>query len=268
MPEPIAPPAPLLFKDLISEAGLADRAYLKDYADKPLDKETSIALLKKLDGAETLIGKRPTGVVVPGDDAKPEDIEAFLGKLRPAKPDDYEVKMGEKPDEEFIKEFRAAAHHAGLSKAQVARQLEKLVPVFEAKKKAAEEATVAREAEFDKMLKESLGEKTWDVKSKRSLAAIKELAPEVFAKFGDKLEDKHLVLLSAVVDAFLTKYAGEDDFKVGSEGGGGGGETKDSLTTELVALYSEPAWKDTFSKEHAAVAKRIDEILNHPVMKS
>lgn len=258
MPDPIAPPAPLAMKDLITEAGLADRAYLKDYLEKPLDKETGLAILKKLDGAETLIGKK---TLIPGDDAKPEDHEAFFGKMRPAKAEDYEIKFGEKPDEDFIKEFRAAAHHAGMSKAQVARQLEKLVPVFQAKEKAVKEANAARETAFETMVKEATGPE-FEKKHARVTAALKELAPDAFKKFGDKIDDKSLVLVIAGVSAILDKYASEDEF--GGKGGdhsGSGGQDKAALTAELHKLYADPAWSNFQHKDHAAVVAKINDVL-------
>lgn len=261
------PPASLQFKDLIAEAGLTDRGWAKDFADKPLDKDTGLALLKKLDGAETLIGKK---TLIPGADAKPEEVEAFLSKLRPAKADDYgELKMGEKADPEFVKTFREAAHHAGMDKRQVDRQLEKLVPVFAAHAKKQADAAAARDVEFQNVIKENMGGADWDKRTARAKTAARELVPEVAKKFIDKMDDGSLVLFTTMVDAVLKKYAGEGDFN-GGEGaaGGGAGASKDELIKELHTLYAKPERNDFKHADHDKVNKRIEEILASPALKA
>lgn len=74
--------------------------------------------------AETLIGR---SVVVPGDDAKPEDFDKFYGRIgRPEKPDGYEFKLPEGLPEDFTysEDFASAAkakfHEVGLSSKQAA----------------------------------------------------------------------------------------------------------------------------------------------------
>jgi hypothetical protein len=269
MPE--APPAPLAMKDLITKAGLTDRAYLKDFAEKPLDEETAIAFLKKLDGAETLIGKRPNGI--PAADAKPEEWDALFGKLRPEKADDYEIKVGEKPDEGFIKVLRESLHEGGIHKSQAQKMLAKLVPHFEERAKAqtaendkVKAANEAREAAFETMLKAAVGPE-YEKKSARAQAAIKELVPEAARQYADKIDDKSLVLLTSFVDALLSKYAKEDDFK--SEGGaGGGGDSKDTLVKELHSIYANPAWKNFQHADHDKLLKREAEIMASPLLKA
>jgi hypothetical protein len=264
------PPAPLAMKDLITEAGLADRGWAKDYLDKPLDKDTTISFLKKLDGAETLLGKPK--LLLPADDAKDDEIEAFLGKLRPAKPDDYEIKLGEKPDENFVKAFRESAHFAGLNKVQTKRLVEKLTPHFQAAAKAQLEENAKAKAEADKrdsefadLLKNMTGPE-FDKKSTRVQAAVKELVPEAARKFVDKIDDKSLALFVAFADALLVKYAKEDDFNGNSGGGGGAAQDKNTLVEELKNLYAEPARNDFRHADHEKINKRINEILAHPAL--
>src|SRR3990167_3219822 len=124
-----APPVPPLMKTLIP-AEFHDRGYLKDWLEKPSSPEMMADVFKKLDGAETLIGKK---LGIPAADAKPEEIEKFYAALRPEKDLDYELKLGEKPDEGFVTELRAAFHATGISKAQAKRFTEKLAPGFEAR---------------------------------------------------------------------------------------------------------------------------------------
>lgn len=269
MPDPITPPAPLAMKDLITEAGLADRGWAKDYLDKPLDKDTTISFLKKLDGAETLIGKK---TLVPGADAKPEELDEFFGKVRPEKADDYAIEAGEKPDEGFIKAVRESFHDGRLHKHQAQKVLAKLVPFLKERETIRLNAAAAekakndeREAAFETMLKEAVGPE-YEKKSARVQQAIKELVPESARQYADKIDDKSLVLVTAVVDALLSKYAKEDDFKGDGGGGGGKQEDKNTLVEELKKLYAEPARNDFRHADHEKINKRINEILAHPAL--
>lgn len=79
------------------------------------------SLAAKARNAESLIGQ---SVRLPGKDAKPEDVDAFLSKVlspyRPEKPEGYEFKLpdglpeGLPYDKAFADRFKAAAHAAGI----------------------------------------------------------------------------------------------------------------------------------------------------------
>jgi hypothetical protein len=256
-------PAVQTFKEIIP-AEFHERGWAKPYLDKPFNAELGIELTKKLDGAETLIGKK---TLIPGPDAKPEEIDAFLGKLRPEKADDYEIKAGEKADQEFLKTFREAAHHAGMNKVQLARQLEKLSPFFAAREKAAADAIAAREAEFATLVKAAVGPEH-EKKTARVQNALKELAPDSVKQFIDKIDDKNLVLVVAAVDAILTKYAGEDDFNPEKNPGGGGGADKAALVEESKKIFASEAWTNFQHPEHDKAKKRIEEIYASPLFKA
>jgi hypothetical protein len=270
MADPATPPAPLAMKDIITEAGLADRAYLKDYLEKPLDKETALSLLKKVDNAETLIGKKTIGIPE-GDD--PKQWDEFAGKMRPAKADDYEIVTGEKPDPEFLKAVREAFYDAGIHKTQANRVFGKLIPTLQAAGKAQKEKAAALEAEMEKrdkefadLLKNMTGPE-FDKKSARVQAAVKELVPEQARKFVDKIDDKSLALFVAFADSLLAKYAKEDDFTGNTGGGGGGGAPdKEGLIKELHTLYGSEAWKNFQHADHEKTKKRVDEILASPLL--
>lgn len=86
--------------------------------------------LKALVNAQKLIGKKAEGIVPPGADAKPEEVEAFRAKLReiqgvPDAPDKYELPtLDGLPDgltvpEEATAWFKNIAHKHGLSPAQM-----------------------------------------------------------------------------------------------------------------------------------------------------
>lgn len=79
------------------------------------------SLAAKARNAESLIGQ---SVRLPGKDAKPEDVDAFLSKVlspfRPEKPEGYDFKLpdglpeGMPYDNAFADRFKAAAHAAGI----------------------------------------------------------------------------------------------------------------------------------------------------------
>ena len=268
MPEapPIAPPAaPKFLKDIVPQ-DLHDRGYLKDLLEKELTPETYSAVFKKLDGAETLIGKKPTGI--PAADAKPEEIEAFYSKLGLEKPEGYDIKLlGEKPDESFAKEVQAAAHKGRLTQTQLNGFLAELGPKVAARQKAVAEAQAARDKEFEVFVSEAMGPE-FDKKVDRVKAAVAELAPEKARKFIDNIDNKSLALLVGLVDGILTKYAGEDDFKGnGGNGRGRAADDKESLVKELHTLYASEGWKNFQSPDHDKTKKRVDEILASSVFK-
>lgn len=251
MPDaPPAAPVPLQMKDLLGEANLADRGWAKDYADKPLDKDTATALLKKLDGAESLIGRK---IGIPGDDAKPEELEKFYSTLRPAKADDYEIKLGEKPDEEFVKVFRAAAHKAGMSKKQLAELTGELSPVFAARAKAAAEAQAASDKEFEQLAQTLFGADK-DKAFERVKAALEAHAPAAVKAHIGRLDNNNLALVAGVVDAIIKKYVPEADM-----GGGKGGSTDTTnLREEGRKLMASPEYRDPFHPKHAEVKAKVD----------
>lgn len=250
------PPAPVL-KEYIPQE-LHDRGYLKDFLDKPVDKDTIAALAKKLDGAETLIGRK-TGV--PAADAKPEEWEKFYGALRPEKADDYDYKFGEKADADFVKTFKESAHHAGMSKGMVNRLMEKLQPYFANRQKAAEEAAAAQDAEFTK-LTASVDSAAMD----KVKAALKEFVPDEAKLHIGSLDNKALALMALSINAILKKYANEDDLNPGG-GAGGGGEDATALREEARKLMASPAYTDFRHPDHEKTKKRVDEIYAHPSIK-
>lgn len=257
MPEPITPPAPLALKDLITEAGLADRGWAKDFSEKALDKDTGLALLKKLDGAESLIGKK---TLLPGPDDKPEAWDPVLEKLRPAKADDYEIKTGEGADVELLKAFRESAHHGGIGKVQLSRMLEKFMPVMTARQTAAKAEAEKREQAYQGFLKEMTGKPEFVKEQTRVMNAARELVPEQARQFIDKLDDKSLALFVTFAHSVLSKYAKEDEFggKEGNPAGNGG--DKESLQQELYKILGSPEWANFQDPKHNDAKKRYEEI--------
>lgn len=251
MPDaPPAAPAPLLMKDLLGEANLADRGWAKDYADKPLDKDTATALLKKLDGAESLIGRK---IGIPSDDAKPEEIEKFYSTLRAQKPEDYEFQLGEKPDENFVKEMRAAAHKAGLSKKQMAEFVGGLAPGFQARQAAVAAEQAKLDKEFEQLAATTFGADKEKI-IERVKAALDEHAPAAVKAHIGRLDNPTLALVAGVVNAIMVKYIPEDKLNGGK---GAVGDTTD-IREQGRKLMASPEYKDPFHPKHAEVKAKVD----------
>lgn len=255
-------PTPVLTKTFVP-AELHDREYLKPFLEKEWNPETGAEVFKKLEGAQVLLGKKTVGIPE-GDD--PKAWEEFHGKLRPTKADDYEIEVGENPDKEWLAALRTGAHESGLSKLQLKGLTSKIMPFLKgrAEKQAAEMAKM--EKEYADFTKAAMGE-GWEKKQGRVMNAIKELAPDGAKQFIDKLNNNDMALMVATIDAVLSKYAKEDDFKANGGGGGNGAPDKEALVAELHKLYAEPGWKDFTKPNSAQIRKRVDEILSNPLMK-
>lgn len=258
-PDSNAPPAgggDDLFSKVIPQE-YHDRAYLKDFLTMKNAPEAFSALFKKLDNAESLIGKRPTGVVIPAADAKPEEIEQFLSKLRPEKADDYEIKVreGDTPDPEFAKVLKQSFHEAGLTKFQASKVQEKFLAAVGAQRAEVAKAQKALDDEFM-----ALSEKTFAADNEKKLARAKamltEHTPENLKAHIQKLDNNALVILAGVLNAVDEKYGLED--KINPSGSSANNAPADvaSLREEARTIMASKEYTDTFHPQHdAAVAK-------------
>lgn len=257
---PETPPA-VLTKTFVP-ADLHDREYLKPFLDKPWSPEVGAEVFKKLEGAQALLGKK---LGIPAADAKDDEVNKFYEGLRPAKADDYEIETGENPDKEWLAALRAGAHKSGMSNRQLKGLTTEIMPFLKGRAEAHAAEQAKMEKEYVDFAKEAMGE-GWDKRQGRVMTAIKELAPEGAKKFIDKLNNNDMVLMVATLDAVISKYAKEDDFKAPA-GSGGGGQDKEALMTELKTLYAHPGWKNFTNPESVKVRKRVEEILASPLLK-
>jgi hypothetical protein len=106
-------------------------------------------------------------LTLPGDDAKPEDIDAFFQKLgMPEKAEGYDFKMPEglpadlPYDADFAKEFKAAAREARVPAKQAQALHDFYVKTFAAKMQAGAEAQAKAKAEAEKLAHAELSQ-TW-----------------------------------------------------------------------------------------------------------
>jgi len=253
----MAEPETKTLKEVIPQE-FHDRGYLKDLLDKPQGPEAFADVFKKLDGAESLIGRK---IGIPGADAKPDEIEKFYSSLRPGKVEDYDLKgLGEKPDEEFVKMLRTAAHKRGLSKVQLSGFTEDLSAFFKGRSDQATTKQKEQDTAFDDIVAKAFG-KDEEVILERANAAIKEHTPESLKPYLDKISNENLAVMAGVINAVLVKYVPEDDLKGKGKGGSGGSApTVEDLNKEAIALQSSDAWKDFRHPEHQKTVDRVQEI--------
>lgn len=250
--------APVLTREFVPE-DLRDKPYLKDFLDKPFDKETAGALFKKLDGAETLIGKR--GPAIPALDAKDEEWDKFFAPLRPAKADDYVLpgKEGAKTDEQFVKAVRESFFEAGIPKRQAERFMAKFTPQMEAysaaKTKAQADAQAKADADFETLSKAALGDQNKAVMA-RINTTLKELCPAPMKAYLDKLSNENLVIMAAVIDAVQKKYMSEDELN--PKGGGSGGDEGKSNRDKARELMASKAYTDAWHPEHDKTVAEVN----------
>jgi hypothetical protein len=247
------PPAPATFETIIPEE-FKDRAYLNDLKTLPVGAEGYNALFKKLDGAQTLIGKK-TGI--PAPDAPEEEWEKFHSALRPAKAEEYEIAGA---DEESALAVKNIFHEAGLSKAQAAKLAAKFDAYVGEKTKAQREEAEKLDAEFEGLAKNAFGADTEKVLA-RSKEMIQQLTPASMAPFLNRLPNESLVLLAGVMETVRAKFMKEDNMG-GGAGAGGSAVDVSALRSEAQTLQSSEAWKNPWHKDHEKTVARVNEIYN------
>ena len=156
----------------LNESGEFTEGWLDRLPEDFKDSKQILGQFKNLDGAlktlinqQKLLGKKADAILVPKDDASPEEIAVFRAKIGvPENVDAYPTKPKDLPqgmewNEGQAKEFNALAHKLGITPAQAEQIMN-----FEAQRAAAQaqEAQVQQKAEFEqarKTLAEAWGER-------------------------------------------------------------------------------------------------------------
>lgn len=251
-PPPGTPP-PALFSASIPEA-YRDRPYLKDIAAMPDGPEAREALYKKLDGAETLIGKKGG---IPAADAKPEEWDAFHAKLRPETAEAYDFPVGKDADPVFLKAIKDTFHVSGLSKGQGLKVVEGLKKAIETQNAGAAAAQKAHNDEFDTMAAKYLGAESDKVLAS-SKALLAEVAPKEMLPFVEDLDNKALILLAGSINALKKQYGVEDT--VDGDGGAPNAADEAALKAEGLKLLASPEYKDFTNPASEATRARVKTI--------
>lgn len=256
-PAPASPAggaAPELFSTVIPEE-YRDKPYLKDFLSKPVGPETYKELFKKVDGLETVVGKKSVGI--PAADAKPEDWEAFRAKLRPETPDAYDFPVGKDADPVFLKDIKETFHAAGVEKGQAAKIVEGLKKAIDTQNAGLLAAQKAHNDEFDAMRAKLFGAEHDKVMA-NSKAMLEENAPAAVKPFINDLDNKALIVMAGVLDSLKKRYGVEDTI----DGGEGNANNADAaaLQAEGLKLLADPAFKDFTDPRHAEVVARKTQV--------
>jgi len=167
-----APPAPAADSPWVNEKGEFSEGWLdrlpKDLADSKqiLGQFKDInGVLKTLASQQKMLGKKADAILIPDENASPEEKSAFLKKLGvPDSPDAYQLRPKDLPagyewDENVAKEFNALAHQNGIPPKAMDALLSKYA-AFEAQR--AEQTAIQQKAEVEagrKALAEAWGDK-------------------------------------------------------------------------------------------------------------
>ncbi|MBT5303859.1 MAG: hypothetical protein HOL31_02115 [Candidatus Scalindua sp.] len=225
-----------------------DRGYLKDV--KSMDD-----VYKKLDGAQSLIGKQK--VTFPTDDTSDEDRLAFnLANGMPEKSEDYEFIFAEgaQRDEGFesrIKDLFHSADVTGKSATKIQQGFDQIMGEMEAA------VNEQRDVEFGELTTEVFGDKADSILAE-SKELIDENIPEQMVEAAKGLSNEALVVLASVLKNVKTKYIDEDSIHDRDTDGGSSGA--EDLRQKAMDLRNTPAYKDAFHKDHKKVDAEIKEI--------
>ena len=209
--------------------------------------------------AESLIGR---SVQLPGDDAKPEDIDQFMSKVtakfRPEKADGYQLKPpdglpdGMSIDDGFTTSFREAAHKAGLTAQQAAAMFGWTVDQSATATRASNEATAEAATAATKALEAKFGGASGSDQFKQGMQyanlAVKKLGGDALVsglKDAGLLSDEGSILNAPLAIAF--HEAGKALFtEDGLERGVGGSASGENP-------FDGPADKLNWTKIHMAI---------------
>ena len=226
-------------------AGFDDttRGYVQNKGwTKPADVLGGYQNLEKLLGAD----KAGRGVILPKDDATPEEMSAFYNKLgRPENADGYKLPIPEGQSPEFAKTAAGWFHEMGLS----AKQAEGLTGKwneFQAQAAEAAEAQYAQQSTLDEQeLRREWG-KDFDAHAELARRARREAG--LTDEEGRALERALGLKKAANVFAKLGKQYAESPMKggEGSTGAGKFGNTPADAKARIAALKADTGWTEKY----------------------
>lgn len=234
-------------------ADLRDHAALKSHADV-------VSLAKEHVNAQQLIGRK--GVILPGENAKPEDWDKVYDALgRPKDPQGYGIKRPDAVPEDRWDGKRAdwwagVAHKAGLTPAQE-KAIREATFAADGEGAAARAAAVKQAGEqLDQKLRGEWGA-AYDANMKTVEAGLGFMG----------LDDQTLIGLrglglgESMIRALhkIGSSLGDSQLK-GSGAGQGGGMTPEQIKAEQKAIRANPAYFARDHAEHKTLVARMDEL--------
>lgn len=237
------------------------------YKDKPYmkDIDSNEKLFAQFDNVQSLIGKKTVGI--PTSESSEEDWGKFYNSMgRPEESGKYEFDKVDGPEgidlqgsEEGMKKVKDMFHKAGLSgkqakdikKAYDEMFLEQYGKQLEAGKVESDKVNT----EFEGLLDSHFGDQK-EAASTRVNQMLTEFTPDGFKEHVQGLDNKNLMVLTAVLDKVHQKYVSED----GAPGGGDAipAETVETMRETAQNLIKSDAWKNPMDTQHEATKAKVN----------
>ncbi len=241
----------------------------EEYAEKGYSKDikSEADLWKKLDGSQSLLGKRPAdGIQLPGENATPEELASFYGSL--GRPDDagkYEFNREGQPEgmaafnsEEMDSAAKAIFHKWGLRPDQATG----IQTDYEALLGETYSDQVGTQKKLDSDF-EDLTTKTFgndkEVILENAKALLTKHAPEGFEEYIRDLPNEALTVMAGVLNDIKSKYISEDAFEA-IKGNSGGGNSVDELRKQGQELMLSKEYTDPFNPRHDQRKAEVAEV--------
>ena len=262
-PAELAPKSEAVTVDINTPAPKADATpafVLPDgYKDKPYLKgvDSQEKLLKMLDGAQELIGKK--GPALPKPDAPQADWDAYYESIgRPKTAAEYAFDGADKADPKFLPKVQAAMHKAGLTPTQaktVWSEVNGALKDFMTEKGIVEQQL---ETDFVKLATDTFGVDKDKVITRGNELIRANISPSMKDALG-KLDNNALIVLSDVLRNIDAKYIKQDGPGKQPDATG---VTPNELSAKARTLMSEQAKHNPMSQEFLNLQKQIDECYN------
>jgi len=241
-------PAPAKTEPFILPEAYKDKPYLKGI-------DSQEKLLKMLDGAQELIGKK--GPTVPKDDAPQAEKDAYYESIgRPKTPGEYTFQGADKTDAKFLPKVQAAMHEAGLTSKQASIVWDKVTVAMSELATDKGLADAQADVDFDK-----LAANTFGADRDRVLARGKELVDAnispAMKEAAKKLDNNSYVVLADILRNIDRKYISPDGAPV--KGPTAVGLTPADLSNKARNLMVEQSKFTPMSQEFNNLQKQIDE---------
>lgn len=230
----------------------ADKGWVKDVKD-------SDALWKLTDSLKSEIGKRPAGI--PQENASDEDKAAFFKELGvPENGEGYELPTPGEEMGDYQKGVRDLFHKANITQEQAklldaghSDLLKEFMP-----------DPAEADAQFNKMTEDLFGANKEDILSgvNSLMAENSEGLPQDMKDHINKLPNKYLVPMAAIINNIKQKYINEDSLPPKGDRVVTG-LTQAERIAEGTRLMALPEYSDKSNPKHAAVYQKALELFGN-----
>ena len=225
------------------------------YKDKPYLKgvDSMDKVYAMLDGAQTLIGKRPSGI--PAPDAPQEEWDKFYNAAgRPETADKYELEGADKADPEFTSELKKIMHKYGMTATQAKGFYKDAAAtingIAEKKGIAAQQA----DTDFEALAKNTFGANK-DAILATSKALLDKHTPAAMKGELSKLSNENLIVMAGVLDSISKQYIKADGAPLGAPVNTG--LTPAELQAKGRELMSKPEYSNPRLPGHKEIVEQV-----------